>query len=291
MHAIGKALKDDLEKDHFNADRDSAPDIGAHEYGGVIIERPDPPVADFTIDAGQGKAPHTVNFTDQSKGNIVRREWILNNKVTTGGTSTDRNPTYTYVLRGVYDVSLTVTDDKNRSVTAHKPGLITVKGGRILLNAEFTTGDGQGRGRAPHTVNFQDTSIGKITKWHWSFDDVGVAMATADTQNPEYTFRVPGVYAVSLTVENASGRSNTESKSAFITIEKSDSEFRRFVLYEVASDHTVAYGIQFPDPDLRCVLLLADDPAYIAHYDNIEDVSAVHFQPGVISLRWVDETA
>ncbi|MFN8560605.1 MAG: PKD domain-containing protein [Anaerolineae bacterium] len=66
---------------------------------------PTAPVAGFTQDRIAGIAPLTVQFTDQSSGNISTRLWFFSD----GSTSTERNPAHTFNVPGTYNVFLTVT--------------------------------------------------------------------------------------------------------------------------------------------------------------------------------------
>ena len=61
------------------------------------------PVASFTATPRSGTAPLPVAFTDISTGSITAWSWSFGN----GGTSTARNPVYTYPTAGTYTVSLT----------------------------------------------------------------------------------------------------------------------------------------------------------------------------------------
>ena len=110
-----------IRKDFFGANRDEKPDIGAHEYAGVITAL----TANFSIGPGQGAGtvPHTVDFTDKSTSDqsIVSRLWDFGDQ----GTSTETNPSHTYSVPGTYDVSLTVTDNKGNADTMTQRGLIT----------------------------------------------------------------------------------------------------------------------------------------------------------------------
>ncbi len=63
------------------------------------------PFAAFTSDMTFGTAPLTVQFTDQSTGNIDAFIWDFGD----GGTSTEPDPAYTYTEPGTYAVMLTVT--------------------------------------------------------------------------------------------------------------------------------------------------------------------------------------
>lgn len=64
----------------------------------------EPPIAAFTADQLSGSAPLTVEFTDQSTGNITGYVWNFGD----GDTSTEQSPTHTYTEGGTYSVSLTV---------------------------------------------------------------------------------------------------------------------------------------------------------------------------------------
>ena len=71
-----------------------------------VSEPAQPPVAEFTADPVSGTAPLTVQFTDESSGDITEWAWDFNNDGTVD--STDQNPSYTYNTAGSYIVKLTV---------------------------------------------------------------------------------------------------------------------------------------------------------------------------------------
>ena len=75
------------------------------------------------------------------------------------------------------------------------------------FSANVTSGD------APLTVRFMDESIGDPTSWEWDFGDGG----NSTEKNPEYTYRIPGTYTVSLTVSNDAG-TNTSAKTDYIRV-------------------------------------------------------------------------
>ena len=56
-------------------------------------------------------------------------------------------------------------------------------------------------GMAPLTVQFFDASNGRVAEWLWDFGDG----TTSDVQNPSHVYRLPGRYAVTLTVIGADG--------------------------------------------------------------------------------------
>ena len=66
-------------------------------------------------------------------------------------------------------------------------------------------------------VNFQDlTSInfGSITNWNWDFGEGG----TSSSQNPNYTYSIPGVYSVKLSVTSAIGCFDDTTINNLITV-------------------------------------------------------------------------
>jgi subtilisin family serine protease len=76
-------------------------------------------VADFTASPPSGNVPLTVQFTDQSYGDITSYNWSFGDG---SPYSTEQNPTHTYALPGNYTATLTVenssgsTSSKSRSI-------------------------------------------------------------------------------------------------------------------------------------------------------------------------------
>ncbi|MEZ4515573.1 MAG: right-handed parallel beta-helix repeat-containing protein [Chloroflexota bacterium] len=97
-----------------------------HNYSAGLPEV-DPIAADFRIGAGQeiGLAPHTVDFDSSdsySANGIAAYAWDFGDS----GTSTEANPTHIYESVGIYNVSLTITDQNGLTSAITKTGLITV---------------------------------------------------------------------------------------------------------------------------------------------------------------------
>jgi PKD repeat protein len=96
---------------------------------------PPPPEPNFGVSgATTGTVPFTVQFLDQSKGNIATWAWTFGD----GGTSNAQNPSYTYnnpsyqfdgsnicFTSDPYNVSLTVSNSQ-KLVSAEKENFITV---------------------------------------------------------------------------------------------------------------------------------------------------------------------
>ena len=114
-----------------------------------------------------------------------------------GQTSTDQNPTHTYIQQGFYTVSLTVTNAYG-SNTAVKNNYIAIG---VSPAANFVATPISGT--APQNVQFTDLSGGGATDWLWDFGDG----QTSTAQNPTHTYYAGGTYTVILTVSNGFGSS------------------------------------------------------------------------------------
>ena len=168
---------------------------------GYITVNPTP-TANFTADVTDGCKPLTVNFTDNSTGNITTWSWAFGD----GNYSNDHNTTYTYNDSGFYLVNLTVTNDVGCSNT--RTDSITVRDVPVV---NFTATPRNGS--APLAVNFTDLSTGNPSGWNWSFGDGG----NSTEANSTHTYTAAGNYTVNLTVDNACG-SNTTSKTGYISV-------------------------------------------------------------------------
>ncbi len=164
---------------------------------------PVPPTANFSGSPTSGCPTLTVNFTDQSTGDITGWSWDFGD----GGTSTLQNPSHDYVNPGNYTVSLTVTGPGG-SDTNTKTNYITVEDPAVTANFSGTPTSGD----APLDVAFTDNSTG-ASSWSWDFGDGG----TSTAQNPTHTYTVAGVYTVTLTASNNCG-SDTQTKVDYITV-------------------------------------------------------------------------
>lgn len=86
------------------------------------------PTADFSFAPQMVNVGTTVVFTDKSTdgdGEIVSREWLMPD----GSTSTETNPSYTFNQKGMFNVRLSVTDNRGGSASATKS--INVRSGDV----------------------------------------------------------------------------------------------------------------------------------------------------------------
>lgn len=120
-----------------------------------------------------------------------------------GSTSTDSIPTHTYTTAGVYNVSLTATQN-SCSVTQTQAGYITV----VDPVSQFTfTTSGQ---CMPVTVNFISQTSSAVS-WLWYFGNGDSSLS----QNPVYTYLTDPTDSISLIIIDANGCSDTSNLAPF----------------------------------------------------------------------------
>ncbi len=110
----------------------------------------------FSANVTAGVAPLTVRFTDESTGNVTSWSWSFGD----GNTSTDQNPTHTYMVPGNYTVALTVSRDSTNT-TMTKERYIQVQpalpSAELLLNINHnrgTTNDTIASGTSPCDLSY-----------------------------------------------------------------------------------------------------------------------------------------
>ena len=164
---------------------------------------PTPPVAAFTVATTDLVATFADVSTD-SDGSVVAWSWVFGD----GGTSSVQNPLHIYATAGTYTVSLTVTDNDSGSNTTAQT--VTVIAPNVDPVAAFSLAT------ADLTATFTDGSTdsdGTIVAWSWNFGDGGASTA----RNPAHTYAVAATYAVSLTVTDDRGGSNTATQPVTVT--------------------------------------------------------------------------
>ena len=164
-----------------------------------------PPEADFYGAPLSGAMPLPVQFTDTSTGIITSYFWDFGD----GTNATTANPLHTYDAAGLYNVTLTVTNDGGSdSKTETSYVNVTNPLPVAYFSANLTAG------KAPHYVLFTDESLGvNITSWSWNFGDGG----TSTESDPVYVYNNPGTYSVTLTVTNDAGP-NTITRNDYIQV-------------------------------------------------------------------------
>jgi uncharacterized protein (TIGR02145 family) len=192
------------------------------------------PVSAFTATPISGKAPLTVNFSDQSANEPTSWQWDFGD----GNSSNQQCPQNTYQNAGNYTVQLIVSNEHG-SDTLIKANYILVNETGSAPISSFTATPTHGS--TPVTVHFTDHSINEPKSWLWNFGDGN----TSTEQNPIYTYYDIGYFNVSLTTINDYG-SNTETKENFIII--FDALFPPSKPVNVyAGDWSQGYGVYWTD--------------------------------------------
>ena len=128
---------------------------------------------------------NTVQFTNQSTGNVTGWLWLFGD----GSTSTESNPGHAYEDTGFFIVTL-IIDNYGCYDTLVMPDYIYVNPPIARFNVLLDC-------NAAYVRNFQDTSIG-ADEWFWDFGDG----ATSTQKNPVHTYSTVGNFTVTLRVKN-----------------------------------------------------------------------------------------
>ena len=163
-----------------------------------------PPVAEFSGTPLTGPNPLTVQFTDQSTGEVASYFWQFGD----GSTSAVRNSSHQYTTVGSYTVNLTVTGPSG-SDSETKVDYITVSEIPPVAGFSGTPVSGQ----KPLNVAFTDSSTGVVSSYSWNFGDGNISTL----KNPSNLYTTAGAYTVSLTVTGPGG-SDSETKVDYITV-------------------------------------------------------------------------
>ena len=167
-----------------------------------------PPVAVASPILTSGMAPLTVSFSGSGSsdpdGYIVGYSWDFKDNNNHGS---GENTSYTYTTGGIYNVELTVIDDKG----ATDLSIVTVEVTQPLI-ADFTAD--KTSGPVPLNVQFTDKSTGVATGWLWDFGD---GYTSTTEQNPLHAYIAAGTYTVSLTVNNGE-EINTKTMANYIVV-------------------------------------------------------------------------
>ncbi len=156
------------------------------------------PAASFTGTV----AGTTVTFNNMTT-NATSYSWDFGD----GNSSTLPNPMHTYATDGVYEVTLTATNECGSTTINGQFAVVT------MPTAGFSAVETSGC--APLTVHFNNESSANATSFAWSFP--GGTPATSSQENPVVTYNTAGTYTVTLTVSNPAGN-NTSTLTNYITV-------------------------------------------------------------------------
>lgn len=164
--------------------------------------------ADFSASATSGCLPLPIALTDKSTGNPDRWVW----EVGDGRIFNLPNPSFVYLLPGAYTIKLTVFKGLLDSATITKVAHINVhdypKVNFSSINLE---------GCIPYPVTFSNLSLpgsGTLSSFLWDFGDGSIGT----DKDPMHTYKISGVYKVTLSVKNSVGCESSFTIPDFIKI-------------------------------------------------------------------------
>lgn len=167
--------------------------LTVHDIYGCVktktLPAPNLTQASFMLSEDGGCAPFQVQFSDSST-NAVSWNWLLGD----GNSSVQLNPSHVYVNDGYFNVSLVVTSQSGCTDTLSIDSLVEVN----TPIANFSVSNDSGC--APLLISFYDLST-NVKYWNW---DLGNGNTSGNAQ-PSIIYATPGVYDVTLTVENKFG--------------------------------------------------------------------------------------
>lgn len=176
--------------------------------GTITVNRaPEAPVANFTADPTSGNAELLVQFTDQSSGTIVQREWNFGD----GATSSDVSPSHEFTEAGTYTVRLTLLGEGDTS-DFHEVD-ISVTEPLAPPSANFVSDPMEGP--AQLDVQFTNQSSGDSITSTWDFGDG----QTSNSQDAviNHLYQISGTYTVILTVSGPGGPNSVASQTITVT--------------------------------------------------------------------------
>jgi hypothetical protein len=151
------------------------------------------PGPDFSGSPLSGMVPLTVDFTNQSIGQIDSCSWDFGDG---SGSNDCADQSHEYLSAGIFTVSLTVsgpggTDTLTRTdyITVYEP-----------VTAAFTANPTSGY--VPLLVDFANLSTGDFDSCLWEFGD---GQSSADCDDPSHLYAAAGVYTVTLTITGPGG--------------------------------------------------------------------------------------
>jgi PKD repeat protein len=183
-----------------------------NKTGYIAVSTTPPPLADFAVAPSNGTAPLPVSFIGLANGTgSLLYTWDFGDGI---GNATGRNPSYTYQTPGLYNVTCMVSDGVRTGEVSRENCIRVLDPGTGILRAMFTAAPRNGT--APLEVSFIDQSYTpeETVTYNWDFGDGSVI---DHAQNPVHVYGNPGLYNVTLEV-NDSSHSDLIYQNDFISV-------------------------------------------------------------------------
>lgn len=169
---------------------------------GVILKKEPLLNADFTSNVTTVCSGGSVNFYDNSTGDIDSWAWTFEGG--NPGTSSAPNPIVTYAVTGTYNVGLTVTSGSYNS-TELKTDYITV----ITAPVQPNTPSGPGSVCGEGTYSYTTQSVPDATSYYWTVSPTpaGTISGTGTTGTFLASNTYEGTFIIKVRAENTCGNS------------------------------------------------------------------------------------
>ncbi|WP_323675499.1 S8 family serine peptidase [Halorubellus sp. PRR65] len=211
------------------------------------------PSASFTVNPSSPTAGESATFdasaSGDSDGSISSYNWDFGDGATASGQSTS----HTYSAAGDYTVSLTVTDDAGATDTATQTVTVqSADGGNSAPTASFSVSPTSPTAGDTVSVDASASSDGdgSISSYSWDFGNGD----TASGQTASTSYSSAGDYAVSLTVTDDDGATDTATQTVTVQSaggscgDTSSSASADGYLYGYYDDSSYTYAASLDDP-------------------------------------------
>jgi len=176
-------------------------------------------------------------------GTIVAYAWDFGDS----NTSTVENPAHAYAAAGIYDVTLTVTD--NAGATNTQATTATVEAPPVN-SPPVADANGPYSGNVGDAITFDGSGSsdadGAIVAWDWDFGDSNTGIGVS----PSHSYTSAGTYTVTLTVTDDSGATNSADSTATISEPLPVTDGETQYLNFCAGCHGDPWDTPVVDPDL-----------------------------------------
>lgn len=230
----------------------------------ALIEVGEAPTVSFTSTDTYAvcETPFAVSFTPVVTGaGPFDYYWEMEDGLDTA-TFTSPFPTYSWDSAGVYDVTLTVTNDYGCSVTYSQPDLVVIDT-LVIIPAAIPY-----QGCIPFETDFSAYASEELVSWYWNFGDG--SSSTAPT--PSHTYYDDSCYTITFIGTTINGCTDT------IILED----------YVCAGFTGGASGISVPDTSCPSVPLTLDIFPIDSIFGYLDGTGAFGYTDDIDSLTYLD---
>ncbi len=181
------------------------------------------PVADFNINSNGPCSSEEVLFVDSSSGSNLSYFWDFGNPGSDGNTSTEENPTHTFLAPGngtdTFTVTLTVTDENGCSDTTTQNYTVDESPDPSITDVDiFTPFVMCGPPGTVFDLSINNISSTTATNTNYIIDwgDGTAPFSGADWSSLDHTYAETGFFNLSVTVTGANGCENVEVYEVFV---------------------------------------------------------------------------